>query len=252
MSEKESHRGDRALPHLLPPPGRRAWLHTGTVGEVVKACSVLSLCPATLSNTGCSDRRRNITFSLFLSQWSFYTEPSLETLASKSFGSVFGWSFHFEQRQQNSAVLFCPGWVGFWSVTPNYVVFFSFFHSEFQFDRWRQIMLSFFSHNEFQIDRWHQIMLSFFLSPNEFQFDRLRQIMLSFFLLPKSFSLISDAKICSFFSSFFFPRTSFTLTWHWNQFFLSFFLLLPRCVLFWAVTVITPEYFDEIFNLLLH
>lgn len=224
MSEKESHRGDRALPHLLPPPGRRAWLHTGTVGEVVKACSVLSLCPATLSNTGCSDRRRNITFSLFLSQWSFYTEPSLETLASKSFGSVFGWSFHFEQRQQNSAVLFCPGWVGFWSVTPNYVVFFSFFHSEFQFDRWRQIMLSFFSHNEFQIDRWHQIMLSFFLSPNEFQFDRLRQIMLSFFLLPKSFSLISDAKICSFFLLSFFPgRVSLWRDTEISFFFLSFF-----------------------------
>lgn len=252
MSEKESHRGDRALPHLLPPPGRRAWLHTGTVGEVVKACSVLSLCPATLSNTGCSDRRRNITFSLFLSQWSFYTEPSLETLASKSFGSVFGWSFHFEQRQQNSAVLFCPGWVGFWSVTPNYVVFFSFFlqrvsvwsmapnYVVFFFSQrvsdWSVTpnYVVFFSFSQ-RVSVWSVTpnYVVFFPSPKEFQFDQWRQNLF-------------------FFSSFFFPRTSFTLTWHWNQFFLSFFLLLPRCVLFWAVTVITPEYFDEIFNLLLH
>lgn len=181
MSEKESHRGDRALPHLLPPPGRRAWLHTGTVGEVVKACSVLSLCPATLSNTGCSDRRRNITFSLFLSQWSFYTEPSLETLASKSFGSVFGWSFHFEQRQQNSAVLFCPGWVGFWSVTPNYVVFFSFFLQ--------------------RVSVWSMApnYVVFFFLTTSFRLIGDTKLCCLFFFLP-SFSLIGYTKLCCLFS----------------------------------------------------
>ena len=85
-----------ALPHLFPPPGRRAWLHTVTGGEEVTACSMLSLSPTSLGNTGSEGRRRNITFSPLLRHSSSYHHlvqwhQKASVLFSDEFFTLTGW-----------------------------------------------------------------------------------------------------------------------------------------------------------------